>query len=163
MVAHACPWAHRTLIMRALKGLEDVISVAYAVPLMLENGWDFGPEGDSVTGARYAHEVYAMADGNYSGRCSVPILWDRERATIRAIGDWDVRAISALERLAILNNHDALARRESLGGECELHTFRVAIDLRGRQPRARQFDIPRADIRQLKELVKQKTNGSPCK
>ncbi|MDP6343452.1 MAG: glutathione S-transferase family protein, partial [Alphaproteobacteria bacterium] len=82
IVAHACPWAHRTLIFRALKGLQDAISVAFVEPLMLDNGWEFGPGGDPVTGAEFNHQVYAKAAPDYSGRCSVPVLWDRERETI---------------------------------------------------------------------------------
>jgi len=82
IVAHACPWAHRTLIFRALKGLEEVISVAYVDPLMLDNGWVLADGGDPVTGAQYAHQVYALAASDYSGRCSVPILWDKVGKTI---------------------------------------------------------------------------------
>ena len=82
VVAHACPWAHRTLILRALKGLEAVISVAFAEPLMLDNGWVLADGGDPVTGAQYAHQVYAQAAADYSGRCSVPIFWDKQSKTI---------------------------------------------------------------------------------
>ncbi|MDP7546684.1 MAG: glutathione S-transferase family protein [Alphaproteobacteria bacterium] len=82
VVAHACPWAHRTLIFRALKGLEEVISVAYVEPLMLENGWELMDGGDPVTGAKYTHQIYAQAVPDYSGRCSVPVLWDKEARTI---------------------------------------------------------------------------------
>ncbi|MBL6952189.1 MAG: glutathione S-transferase family protein [Alphaproteobacteria bacterium] len=82
IVAHACPWAHRTLIVRALKGLEAVISVAYVEPLMLENGWELMAGGDPVTGAKYTHQIYAQAAPDYSGRCSVPVLWDKKARTI---------------------------------------------------------------------------------
>ncbi len=82
IVAHACPWAHRTLIFRALKGLEAVISVAFVEPLMLENGWVLADGGDPVTGAKYNHQIYAKAVPDYSGRCSVPVLWDRKHETI---------------------------------------------------------------------------------
>jgi len=82
VVAHACPWAHRTLILRALKGLEDVISVAFVEPLMLDDGWVLADGGDPVTGARFAHEIYAQAAADYSGRCSVPIFWDKKAKTI---------------------------------------------------------------------------------
>lgn len=82
VVAHACPWAHRTLIFRALKGLEEVISVAYVEPLMLENGWELMAGGDPVTGAKYTHQIYAQAAPDYSGRCSVPVLWDKKARTI---------------------------------------------------------------------------------
>ncbi|HZD25313.1 MAG TPA: glutathione S-transferase family protein, partial [Alphaproteobacteria bacterium] len=80
--AHACPWAYRTLVFRALKGLEDVISVSHVEPLMLENGWEFGPGGDPLTGEPTLHHVYARAVPDYTGRCSVPVLWDKERETI---------------------------------------------------------------------------------
>ena len=82
IVAHACPWAHRTMIFRALKGLEDVISAAFVEPLMMDNGWEFSPGGDPLTGAQYAHQIYAKAAPDYSGRCSVPILWDKKSETI---------------------------------------------------------------------------------
>ncbi len=85
-VSLACPWAHRTLIFRALKGLDNAISVSIVDPLMLEDGWAFsdfpGCIPDTVNGARYLHEVYAKADPRYSGRVTVPVLWDRETGTI---------------------------------------------------------------------------------
>ncbi|HEX9397105.1 MAG TPA: glutathione S-transferase family protein [Burkholderiales bacterium] len=80
-LALACPWCHRTLLFRTLKRLEGVISVSFVEPLMLENGWTFA-ERDPLTGARYAYEIYQRADPRYSGRASVPILWDKERRTI---------------------------------------------------------------------------------
>ena len=82
IVAHACPWAHRTMIFRALKGLEDVISATFVEPLMVDNGWEFSAGGDPVTGAQYTHQIYAKAAPDYSGRCSVPILWDKKSETI---------------------------------------------------------------------------------
>ena len=86
-VAYACPWAHRTLIVRALKGLEGMIDVSVVHPLMLENGWTFEPDaegvvGDRLFGARYLYEVYLRADPNHSGRVTVPILWDKKTGTI---------------------------------------------------------------------------------
>ncbi|MEC9348054.1 MAG: glutathione S-transferase family protein [Pseudomonadota bacterium] len=85
-VSYACPWAHRTLIFRKLKGLEHAISFSVVSPLMLENGWEFtewpGATGDTVNGFTYMHQVYTAANPRYSGRCSVPVLWDRERRTI---------------------------------------------------------------------------------
>src|ERR1700756_5907561 len=79
-VSLACPWAHRTLIVRALKGLEDMIDVSVVNWLMLENGWTFddapGVVPDRINGARYLHQVYTAADPRYSGRVTVPILWD---------------------------------------------------------------------------------------
>jgi putative glutathione S-transferase len=85
-VSYACPWAHRTLIYRKLKGLEEHISVSVVNPLMLENGWSFAPgDGvipDSVTNAEYLHQVYTAALPDYTGRVTVPVLWDRETSTI---------------------------------------------------------------------------------
>src|SRR3954452_341761 len=82
-VSLACPWAHRTVILRKLKGLEDVISMDVVEPVMGE-GWEFGPDADkdSVNGKKHLHEVYALADPHYTGRVSVPVLWDKEKRTI---------------------------------------------------------------------------------
>ena len=84
-VSLACPWAHRTLIFRALKGLESMIPVYVVNPYMAENGWTFAP-GDGVVpdpeGARFMYEVYLRAQPEYSGRVTVPVLWDTERGTI---------------------------------------------------------------------------------
>jgi putative glutathione S-transferase len=76
-VAMACPWAHRTLIFRKLKRLEAAISVSSVEPLMLENGWTFGDTPDPLTGARHLYEVYARAKSDYTGRVTVPVLWDK--------------------------------------------------------------------------------------
>jgi len=88
-VSLACPWAHRTLIFRALKRLDDVISVSVVHPHMLENGWEFRVcpagrfvMGDPVNDRRYLHQVYALARPDYTGRVTVPVLWDRELETI---------------------------------------------------------------------------------
>lgn len=88
-VSLACPWAHRTLIFRALKGLEDVISVSVVHPHMLENGWefraceagDFTP-GDPLFDSDYLYQVYLQAKADYTGRVTVPVLWDKQRHTI---------------------------------------------------------------------------------
>lgn len=85
-VSLACPWAHRTLIFRALKGLEDLISVSIVHWYMAENGWTFQPgDGavpDTVNGADYLHQVYAVAKPDYSGRVTVPVLWDKKTKVI---------------------------------------------------------------------------------
>ena len=76
-VSRACPWCHRTMIYRVLKRLENIISISYVEPLMLEQGWTFpGPE--PLTGARYAYELYQQADPLFTGRATVPVLWDKE-------------------------------------------------------------------------------------
>lgn len=85
-VSLACPWAHRSLIMRALKGLEKMISVSVVNWLMLESGWTFadgpGVIPDSINQATVLHQVYTKAEPLYSGRVTVPVLWDRQRQTI---------------------------------------------------------------------------------
>ena len=85
-VSLACPWAHRTLIYRKLKGLEDAISLSIVDPYMLENGWAFsdapGAIADSIHDSRHLHEVYTRADATYTGRVTVPVLWDRKNGTI---------------------------------------------------------------------------------
>ncbi|WP_170350351.1 glutathione S-transferase family protein [Ruegeria atlantica] len=86
-VSHACPWAHRTLIFRELKGLSDLVSVSVVHPDMLDKGWTFetddhGATGDTLYGFDYAHQIYTKADPAYSGRVTVPILWDKQQQTI---------------------------------------------------------------------------------
>lgn len=85
-VSLACPWANRTLIMRQLKGMEDMISVSVVNPLMAENGWTFEPdEGvvpDPVLNADYLYEVYTHVDSEYSGRVTVPLLYDLKQDKI---------------------------------------------------------------------------------
>jgi putative glutathione S-transferase len=81
-VSLACPWAHRTLIFRKLKGLEDMIGVTVVNALMGENGWELSNGSGPVAGAEYLHEIYTAAEPDYSGRVTVPVLWDMERQTI---------------------------------------------------------------------------------
>ncbi|WP_293576883.1 glutathione S-transferase family protein [Phaeobacter sp.] len=86
-VSLACPWAHRTLIFRQLKDLTDHISVSVVHPDMLDKGWTFetdddGATGDTLFGSAFAHQIYTRADPSYSGRVTVPILWDKQTNTI---------------------------------------------------------------------------------
>lgn len=85
-ISNACPWAHRTTIFRSLKGLEDMISLSIVHWLMGEAGWTFEPGAgtiaDPIFQAQYLHEIYTHADPRYSGRVTVPILWDRQTHTI---------------------------------------------------------------------------------
>ncbi|WP_171181257.1 glutathione S-transferase family protein [Ruegeria sp. HKCCD8929] len=85
-VSLACPWAHRTLIFRALKGLEDMISISVVHWYMADNGWTFQPgDGtapDTVNGADFLYQVYTSAKPDYSGRVTVPVLWDKRTKTI---------------------------------------------------------------------------------
>ena len=81
-VSLACPWAHRTLILRTLKGLEAMIGVSVVDPFMGNQGWSFGDAPDPVSGAEYLHQIYTKADRQYSGRVTVPVLWDLHQGTI---------------------------------------------------------------------------------
>lgn len=85
-VSMACPWAHRTLIFRKLKGLEEHISVSVVHPDMLSEGWEFradqGAFRDDLYGFQFAHQIYTKAKPDYTGRVTVPILWDKQTQTI---------------------------------------------------------------------------------
>src|SRR5690606_6436739 len=82
-VSLACPWANRTLIFRKLKGLEDMISISVVNPLMAEHGWTFDDDDgvipDPIHQAKYLYEIYQAADPHYSGRVTVPLLWDKHQ------------------------------------------------------------------------------------
>jgi len=85
-VSLACPYAHRTVIFRKLKQLESVISMSVLDPVMGEQGWEFGSSpgtlDDAVNGKRRLGDIYLLADPHYTGRVSVPVLWDKKRRTI---------------------------------------------------------------------------------
>ncbi|WP_191085769.1 glutathione S-transferase family protein [Roseococcus microcysteis] len=85
-VSLACPWAHRTLIFRVLNGLQDSISVSVVNWLMLDHGWTFvegeGVIPDPIQNARFLHQVYTAADPRFTGKVTVPVLWDKARGTI---------------------------------------------------------------------------------
>ncbi|GGG62455.1 glutathione-dependent reductase [Salipiger pallidus] len=82
-VAYICPWASRTLMARALKGLQDIIPVTVVNPVLGDEGWSFGgypgADEDPLHGARFMHELYTRADPHVSGRATVPVLWDEQR------------------------------------------------------------------------------------
>ncbi|BFM09390.1 glutathione S-transferase family protein [Halioxenophilus aromaticivorans] len=109
-VALACPWANRTLIFRSIKSLADVIDVSIVHPHMLENGWSFdtwGPaKGDQLFGSQYLHEVYTRADAQYTGRVTVPVLWDKQRETIVSNESADIIRMFNGEFNAITGNTD---------------------------------------------------------
>lgn len=85
-ISWACPWAHRTAIMRKLKGLDDAIGLSVVGAVIDQNSWEFTDEPgaipDRVNGTRYLWQVYLKADPDYSGRVTVPVLWDKQTATI---------------------------------------------------------------------------------
>lgn len=85
-VAYICPWASRTLMVRQLKGLQEMIGVSVVNPRLTDQGWQFGgfdgADEDLLNGARYMHELYTRADPQVSGRATVPVLWDKQTAII---------------------------------------------------------------------------------
>ena len=101
-VSLACPWAHRTLVVRALKGLEQVVPVSIVDPFMGERGWAFsshpGSIPDPVHGARYLYEIYLRADPRYTGRVTVPVLYDTRRDTI--VNNESAEILRILDRAA---------------------------------------------------------------
>ena len=121
-VSLACPWAHRTLILRRLKGLEAHVSVDVVHPLMLEDGWTFatdfpGATGDSLFGSRFLREIYLRADPAANGRVTVPVLWDR--ATGRIVSNESAEILrmfnDAFEGIAEADaDYSPLARRDEI-------------------------------------------------
>jgi putative glutathione S-transferase len=121
-ISLACPWAHRTLIFRAIKGLEGMIGLSVVHWLMGEDGWTFAPAAgvvpDPVMDARFLHQLYARADAHFSGRVSVPVLYDR--ATDAIVNN------ESAEIIRILNHaFDALG---AAAGDYYPQTLRTEID-----------------------------------
>jgi putative glutathione S-transferase len=79
-ISNACPWAHRTAIFRELKQLQDIISISSVNAYMGENGWHF--DHDPINNKKFLYEIYLLAEPNYTGRVTVPILWDKQTKTI---------------------------------------------------------------------------------
>ena len=100
-VAASCPWAHRTMVVRALKGLDQAIPAFFAGPEMAENGWQF----PAPSGVRYLHELYSQAKSDYTGRVTVPVLWDTQTRSI--VNNESSEIIRMLNR-----EFDACARRK---------------------------------------------------
>ena len=89
-VSLACPWAHRTIILRKLKGLEDVIGMTVVDPVRDERGWAFADEPDRINGFKFLSEAYLANDPNYRGRVTVPVLWDKQTKRIVSNSDDDI-------------------------------------------------------------------------
>jgi putative glutathione S-transferase len=79
-ISHACPWAHRAAIFRKLKGLEPYIGLTVVNAYMGESGWELSE--DPINGKQYMHQIYTLADSSYTGRVTVPVLWDKQKHTI---------------------------------------------------------------------------------
>lgn len=112
-VSYACPWAHRTLLIRALRGLEDAISVTVVDPKMGDDGWSFAAdEPDPIFGAKLLREVYLRADAKYTGRVTVPILWDKKTGAIVNNESREVMRMLDTELEAFASNATSLAPPE---------------------------------------------------
>ena len=107
-VSYACPWAHRTLIFRQLKELTDHISYSAVTPEMLENGWEFGDDAlqDPLYGSKFMHQIYTRADEKYSGRVTVPVLWDKQKETIVSNESADIIRMLNSAFNELTGNHD---------------------------------------------------------
>ncbi len=115
-VSLACPWAHRTLIMRALKGLEDALSISIVDLLLGADGWRFstapGAIPDPVNGAQFLREIYLKAQSDYTGRVSVPVLWDKTKRTIVNNESREIMRMLDLECDAFARNKTSYAPPE---------------------------------------------------
>ena len=127
-VSLACPWAHRALIYRRLKGLEEHITISVVNPIMLENGWTFeegeGVIPDTVNGAEYLHQIYTAAEPGYTGRVTVPVLWDRSLRTIVSNESSEIIRMFD-EEFGQLTGHKPSFRPLSLVDEIDLLNDRI--------------------------------------
>ena len=105
-VSLACPWAHRTIIMRKLKGLEDAIGMTIVDPVRDERGWRFTFEPDPVNGFVFLSEAYFKTDPGYRGRVTVPVLWDKQTGKIANNSDDDILRIFETEFDALAKHND---------------------------------------------------------
>ncbi|MEZ5397892.1 MAG: glutathione S-transferase C-terminal domain-containing protein [Bryobacterales bacterium] len=120
-LAHACPWCHRTAIVRQLKGLQQAVDVSFVDPIMREGGWKFtdAAHSDPLFHSAFAHELYTRADPTYTGRVTVPILWDKQLGTIVCNESRDIVRMfdeagtgpTLRPPPALAEEHDALADR----------------------------------------------------
>ena len=128
-VSYACPWAHRTLIYRALKGLDPLIGVSVVHPEMLDDGWTFatgfaGTTGDRLHGLPFLRDLYTRADPRYSGRVTVPVLWDRARETIVSNESADIIRMFETAFDGLTGNRD---RFRPAGQEAEIEALNARI------------------------------------
>ena len=109
-VSHACPWAHRTILTRALRGLEDAVTMTVVDPHMGEDGWPFADsDPDPVFGAKYLREIYLRANPRYTGSVTVPVLWGTKNATIVNNESREVMRMLDVEMNAFAKNSVTLA------------------------------------------------------
>jgi glutathionyl-hydroquinone reductase len=116
-IARTCPWAHRVLLTRALKGLEAQLPVHVVEPELSDQGWRFAPGADPLYGARYLWELYVRSDPRYTGRATVPLLWDER--TDRAVNNESSELIRILDALPsdrpALSPPERIAELDALG------------------------------------------------
>lgn len=105
LVSYACPWAHRALIFRAIKGLVPHISITVLAPVISEHGWQF-EDADPLNGHRYLYELYLQSNSRYEGRASVPVLWDKKSKTIVNNESADIIRIFNTEFNPLTGNQD---------------------------------------------------------
>ena len=105
-VSLACPWAHRTIIMRKLKGLEDAVGMTIVDPVRDERGWRFTYQPDPVNGFAFLSEAYFKTDAGYRGRVTVPVLWDKQTGTIANNSDDDILRMLETEFDAVAKHND---------------------------------------------------------
>jgi putative glutathione S-transferase len=126
-VSLACPWAHRTIIVRRLQGLEDVVSLSVVDPVRDDAGWAFrsgrGYGPDPINGFTYLREAYLATDPNYRGRVTVPVLWDTVTGTIVSNSDDDIMRMLETEFDAFATPRFALYPREHAAGIDALNEF----------------------------------------
>ncbi len=129
-VSLACPWAHRTVIFRRLKELESVISMSVVDPVMGDEGWEFGRGAlaDTANGKQRLGEIYLLADPRYTGRVSVPVLWDKERGTIVNNESPEIIRMLNAAFAAFTNNHSDYYP-EDLRAEIDQVNARVYSDV----------------------------------
>jgi putative glutathione S-transferase len=112
-VSYACPWAHRTLIVRALRGLEEAVDVTAVDPKMSDDGWSFAKDSpEPLFGASLLRELYAKADARYTGRVTVPVLWDKKSGTIVNNESRDVIRMLDVELDGLAKKRQSLAPSE---------------------------------------------------
>lgn len=114
-VSYACPWAHRAMITRAIRGLEDAIPMTVVDPKMSDEGWSFAAdEPEPLFGARYLRELYVRAKRDYTGRVTVPVFWDKKEHTIVCNESREVMRTFDLELNELATKETTLAPKELL-------------------------------------------------
>ena len=126
-VSHACPWAHRTMIFRKLKQLEDIISVSLVSPDMLDQGWFFNNEndesGDHLFGYKYLHQVYTRNKKDYTGRVTVPLLWDKQNNCVVSNESSEIIRMFNSAFNHITNDHENFFPKEKQAAIEEINTL----------------------------------------